>query len=461
MPSFLKNKIAIRYAVVIFVLALVARFVVLFFLLGYGGEEALVLGDSGRYLSLAQSVVSGEGYVYEGFPESFRAPGYPVYLMLFELLHLPLTIASLFQILVASFIPVILFYISIRFLLFSPTVGLIAGIFAAIEPVQVFYSVVLLPDVFVGILFLLMVFFLCEWFETYHVRYAVVAGTLLGLMNYERPVGLYMGVFLVLSFGIYLLWKRSLTKQKCLHLLLFFLCSLVVALPWSIRNWYQFNEFSFVSSSAYTFYAYGAVTPVAIDTGREYEAVKQEFLAKLRAEGPGGNDEVSFKNRSYLIGTTISVIKSHPVAYLKAYLLGVNTFLFSGNYHYLLMKYDLIGRPEKIISFSLVLAEEGIGRLVQAIGTRLGDPYFLIAFIGKIFWVILTSVSIIGGLIFYRKPLSIIYLLSMAYFVITILAVTIGVEARHRYMLNPFIFLFFTALLFTVYNALWRNGRTG
>jgi hypothetical protein len=448
---FIKDRKYIGQVFIVFALALLLRIAVLLFLMHHGGENQLVLGDSGRYLALAQSVVSGHGYQYDGFVESYRAPGYPLYLMVILWLHLRLVVASLLQIVLSSFIPVILYYIGVRFTSFTKKIIFSASVLAAIEPVQVFYSVPLLADAFFGLFFVLMIWVLLYWLERPSYKSAILAGVLLGLMNYERPAGIYFGFFLAVGLSICLLLLKTFKKKRGVELALFFAFSFLVILPWNLRNYHDFGAFSFVSSSAYTFYAYGAITPLAIDEHRNYNDVKKELMAKLIAEAPGKDNVTSFKNKDYLVGHTVAIIKDHPVAYIKAYFLGINTFLFSGNYHYLLMNYGLLNRPDQIISFSLVLAQQGIGGLADAVMSRLTTPYYVVAILGKILWIIITLGSFAGAYLYWRTSLGMLYILSLAYFSATILAVTIGVEARHRYMLNPFIFLFFIAFVYAMY----------
>src|SRR3989338_9052240 len=94
----------IKYGVLIFLLALIIRLIVLIFLLTNVGSNGIILGDTTRYLALAQSLVNGQGYFYDGSLEAFRPPGYPAYLFLFVYFNIPLWLAAIIQIIFSSLI---------------------------------------------------------------------------------------------------------------------------------------------------------------------------------------------------------------------------------------------------------------------------------------------------------------------------------------------------------------------
>ncbi len=440
------------FALILFFVALFARLLVFGGLIAYDGPvKGFVFGDGTRYFGLAESVVEGRGYVYEDGIESYRPPGYPAYLMPFIFLGLPVWFAVFVQLLIASCIPVAVLFVATRSFHLPLWVGMVAGLFAALEPVQVFYSVTLTPDVFFTVGLFLSLYFLVRYVETGWWMNMVFAGLALGCANYMRPAGIYAAFVLIASLWVFLFIKNLFSKKSIIHGMLFVAVSVLTIVPWCIRNYYTFDSFSFVSSSAYTFFAYGGVATQAVADNRDYNVVKKEFLNELAQKAPDPLRPTSLRNKSYLVDKTINVIKQHPVAYIKTYLLGVNTLFFSGNYHYLLSRYKLIDRPDGLVSFSLVFASEGFFGLLKAISRLIFEPYVLLAVAGKIMWMGLVLCSVVGAIVMRRHPLAILFLASMFYFAVTILATTIGVEARHRYALNPLIFLFVSVVFYLLY----------
>jgi hypothetical protein len=148
------------------------------------------------------------------------------------------------------------------------------------------------------------------------------------------------------------------------------------------------------------------------------------------------------------------IISQYPLVFVRTYLAGLNNFLFSGTYHFLLSKYGVVSVPERI-SFSFYVNENGIGAAFTKFAPLLFTPYFFLAAFGKVIWFVLIAGSLIGAWIHRRNPLAILFVASLAYFCVTTVSVTIGAEARQRYMLNPLIFIFFAAYA----SVVWTRVR--
>lgn len=434
----------------VFLLSILIKIVVLILLVGSGGTESLILGDSKHYLALADSVVAGDGYVYKGHAETYRPPGYPTFLGFFEILHIPLWVASLLQLILASLLPALVVWLGIRYLSLPVRWAAAAGVLAAIEPVQTYYGVVLMPDVLFALGIVGAFVLLVRWYEHPSLRAVALAGLLVGLANYVRPALTYFPLFFILGAGFWLLVTRSVTKQRLVHLGIFLVVPFLVMAPWYIHNYVKHGVLEFVSVKAYTLYTYGAASAQAIATGVSYEGARVPLVEQARKEAPSQNLE-GFEDEAYLSHAAQTIIKRYPLEFLQSYLLGLNTFWFSGNYHYLLFKYGFISPPETQTSFSLLLATHGVMKTLGTIIERLTSPYLLIAIGGKVLWVLLGLLAFAGLVVHRKNPLALATLLLAAYSCATVIATTIGVEARHRYYLNPLIFLFFVATLYSFY----------
>lgn len=441
----------------VFLLSVAAKLLVLVFLLDHaGGAANLLLGDSRHYLELARSTLAGTGYWYEGHIESFRAPGYPLYLGLFLATGIPLVFASVLQILVASLLPVLVVATGVRYLKLPLPWALAAGILTALEPVLTFYAVVLMPDVFFAVGTLLALVLLVQWHEHGRLESVVLAGVLIGLSNYMRPAMIYFPAFFaVLALSVYGL-RHTITRKRLAHLALFLLVPVIVMSPWYARNYVEFGVPGFISTKAFTVYRYGAASVESIATGVPFDEVTQSLLGKARREAPNANLE-SFEDEPYLLAASKKIFAAHPLAYVQSYLLGINTFWFSGNYHYLLAKYEIIARAPVRTSFSLVLATHGIGGFLDAVWAQIESPYLLIAIAGKVFWLVIGLGALVGLVLYRKNPFALTTVVLALYSCATILATTIGVEARHRYYLNPLLFLFFVATLYVLHA--WYHHR--
>lgn len=434
-----------QWTIVLFALSMAMKVAYTVALYQYGGSDALILGDSTRYLTLAQHVVSGEGYTYNGYIESYRPPGYPGYLMLFTYFGIPLIFASLLQSIVASLLPIVSFFLAHKLLNLPQKISGLVGILAAIEPVQNFYAVTLMPDVYFSTLLLVCIYYMYRWLNTERVRHIVLASVAIGFANYIRPAGLYLTLLLAVGAVAVSVYTRTPLRQRVAHLLILFVIPTALMAPWCIRNYMQFGHYGFVSSLPYVAYVYAGVSSEAAARGVPYEVVKKEFLSRAAANVPDPKRPLTFANASYYLENTLRSVQLYTTGYVTTYLMGLNTFWFSGNYHYLMARYGLIENPQSKPSFSMLLAGKGVSAVFQTLWEMGSQPYLYIAILGKAFWVAIFLTALVGAIVSPDRYASMLFILLIIYFSITILPMTIGVEARHRYAMNPLL-LGFSAL---------------
>ena len=144
--------------------AVAVRLLLLLIIVLSSGQETLYTFPgalSGQYVVWSESILSGQGFfepAYNSF-ESKRTPGYSVFLLPFLALDIPLWAASVLQIILFSLMPVLAMRL-VRRLGFGSGVERLAGLFTAFEPLQVFYSVLIMPDSLSALFFFAGVYFL-------------------------------------------------------------------------------------------------------------------------------------------------------------------------------------------------------------------------------------------------------------------------------------------------------------
>ncbi len=441
----------------VFLVAVAIRLLVLGALVYFHGYSAILLGDSTHYLILAEHVQQGIGYVYDGVLEAYRAPGYPAFLYIFVSTGVPLIVGSFIQIIVASLIPATS-YMIMRRLGVTHTYSFVGALFLAVEPVMVFYSIVLMPDVFFSVATLIAAWLAVKWTSEYPMSVAMYAGIAIGVSNYFRPANLYLPIGLFIAGFLLLLIRRHLSARSVLSLVLIPFFAFLITVPWSLRNLHQFGTMEFVSSQAPNLYKYGAGATLATAENRDFAPVVQELYAKAAAEMPDP-DINAFANKTYLVKRSKEIILAHPAAYLESYLLGLSGFWFSGNYHSLLGKYGVISAEHRSVSYSLVLGREGVTGLIRTI-VRTFDSYVVIALGGKALWLLIGGATVAGLWITRRRPEAWVTALLIAYFSATLLSTTIGVEARHRYALNPLMIAFTAVACSALHRRLFGRRNT-
>ena len=91
--------------------------------------------------------------------------------------------------------------------------------------------------------------------------------------------------------------------------------------------------------------------------------------------------------------------------------------------------------------------------LVKKILETVNTPYGFVALSGKIGWVILTSGAIMEALRRRKESLGFFFLVILAYFILANIPMALSIEGRHRYALNPLIFLLFLSLYRRIFSG--------
>jgi 4-amino-4-deoxy-L-arabinose transferase-like glycosyltransferase len=253
------------------------------FALGYWIDQPLTR-DEQEYLSLARSVANGQGFVYDealASSDAFgRAPGYPAFLAIVggggaAAPSVPASVKIAQSIVGALAIPIIAL-LAAR--IAGPSAAAAAAIIAAVYPPLVWISAYALSEVLFLPLGLLTAWLVDEAIRRGgDTRVAFAAGLVGGAAVLVRPA---MVFFFLLAAAVFL-WRRRASVVVALAL-----GSLLLVLPWTIRNAVREGRFMIAADGGVTFWT--GNHPLAIGEGdmAANPAIKLDRTA-LRARHPG------------------------------------------------------------------------------------------------------------------------------------------------------------------------------
>lgn len=469
--------------------AVLVRVILLGALIFYFGQNWWLMtpNSTDQFLRLGESIFSGHGFFDPqiGVFESAKAPGYALYLGLFSFLGLPLWFAAILQIILFSFLPVVNMRL-VKKLGGSGFAANIVGVLTAFEPLQVLYSVSLMPDALTELFFFAGVYYLIVFWESRRKTDLAVSSVFLAASNYIRPVGVYW-IFLVPLFILFYCWKSDF-QQRGLppHLILNVLRSwrrvipfvlaagfnaprsrcgglrkglvfavvfgsifMIVLTPWFLRNYARFGVWGFSSGSNPYLFSFSAPAVKAAAENRNFHEVQEELRAEAEKNLLESRDLNSFYNEKMLGRKAKEIISAHPYAFVKLYFFSLQTYFMSGNYHYLLKHFGIIDPPKSgQVSVTQLFASRGLKAVWDRTLIFIREPYGMIALLGRIFWSVLFLGSLAGAFMLLRsesgflKFSASVFLFFIIYGALTVLTAVAGIEARHRLYLNPLIFVF-------------------
>ncbi|MCK5357826.1 MAG: glycosyltransferase family 39 protein [Elusimicrobiales bacterium] len=253
--------------IIMFCVALVLRAVYAF---GFPLHE--LVADALDYDTIAWNIASGFGFSLEsGVPTPIRAPMYSFFLsIIYFIFGHSLLMATLAQALLGSLICFFVYDIGNR--LFSEKVGLLAAWLYCFYPVSIAYSGLLLSETLFTFLFVLAISFFIRSENGNKKYWLILSCCALGVTTLTRPTTI------LFPAGIFMALLISGVSRPIRKILLVALAFGFVILPWTIRNYKQFNVFLPVATGGSTcLYATGCMAE-----GSTYDKGMKEAHAKWK-----------------------------------------------------------------------------------------------------------------------------------------------------------------------------------
>jgi hypothetical protein len=257
-----------RNLILLFAGALILR--LLFYVFFLSDNPLITSFDSGHYHQVALQIEQGKGIANaNGSAHFYRLPGYPLFLAgCYKICGADPKIALLVQIVLASLIPLLIFFLSLAVFPARRSVAWLAAIVSSIHVGFLIYSGLLMTETLFLVFFLL---FLIAYFS----GCLFSSGVLLGIASLIRPVGLY-----VIILSIVLLMLQGFNLKKIGLLLGGWL---IIVIPWLVRNYLLTGALFFHTLPGTHFLNHMAI-PVVMQA-REVTQAQARAIVMLKVKG--------------------------------------------------------------------------------------------------------------------------------------------------------------------------------
>ena len=268
--------------------------------------------DSEAYISIANSLASGQGYKLNadnGFAE-YRAPFYPFLLaVVYKFFGNNDLIIQSLQCLLGAVICWLVY--AIGKYLFNSIVGLLASIITAIDPFLVYIAGILLTEQLFIFFLVLAIYLLIRSKENLGYTWILGSGIILGLAVLTRPTALifipFCGLYILMQWEFQ--WKKRLIMTATLMVFIF-----LTICPWTIRNYVKYRELIIISTAAgLNFYLGNNSLAKASDYDATFAAKPDDLESLLSsASTPKAKENVYTRY-------TINWIKNNPGRFISLY----------------------------------------------------------------------------------------------------------------------------------------------
>lgn len=339
--------------------------------------------DSNTYIAPAQSMLAGHGFMRDGHtPETFRTPGYPLFLMPF------IAVSPRFEpIVVVQHILDALLAIAVYLFTrgrFSRFTAFVAAALVAVDLPSIHYANKVLSETLFTI-----VLFAIVWHVSESERRPLLAGLLCGALVLIRPAAVAWFVVLAVLFAF----------RRRRAIALFVAAALLLPLGWMARNGMRTGVFALADVAGVNMLLHRAAPALAILDDYEFrEALRdrQDELTSLaddEIEQRYHLDPVELNPAQHakyfgLIGRRIAV--HHPLGLTLLHLRGILVNLFDSDWESL----AIVSRvPETLVETALVAWTHAVTLLALfgLIALRRRDPHLSALFALTIAYFVFVS----------------------------------------------------------------------
>lgn len=439
----------------IFLLAFLAR--VLLFAIDYRASNydlrATIVGDDGYY-QITEGILSGKGFSGDPTPpydpNPLRTPGYPYFAALLLAITGSYWATIVVQMLVGSGTAVLAFLLGRR-LLGSLSWSAAIGVFMALEPYHVQFSFIFYTETLFIFCFLLFAWQFVRYIDRPSLQNIFFAGGLLGIATLVKTTPQFLPLLLVPL----VLWhfRRNL-RVGMVHAMVFGAVFLLVLAPWMYRNYQTFGVVGMTAQPAYNLIIYLVPSVLAVEGG--YPIGESTFVKDNNID----ENDITLATAQRYKDQAIDILTQHPVGIFKVTLISIFTFFAHDGMLTVLQHAGYIPAT-KLSQPAAVLLVTNPGLLVKEVAARLMGPEGLIVF-WRLVNLAIGVLFVVGAcMVVFRKKHAAVWIFSLvlvAYFVATTPINGLGVNARFRMPVEPFILAVAALPAIVVWRRLRHTG---
>jgi 4-amino-4-deoxy-L-arabinose transferase-like glycosyltransferase len=429
-PCVREGKATKKYLLILIGITVSVRTLMAGLILHASGIQGFFAPDTPDYVAPIPNLLRGSFATSSG-PEVRRTPGYPIFLMLTGMAGNHVLLAVAFQIVLACLSVFLVYKIGLLLSANESAAVLCAGLYA-LEPISIFYSVLLLAEGLFTVIVLFFIYQLVKYLRSPSWPSLLWAAAALSASVYVKPVSYYLPVFTAVCLAVLPVSIRP--GQRLIRAASFLAICVVVIGAWQVRNYVETGYSGFTSLSETQLYTYNAAGVLA---HREHMDFFAEHYKLLNARHPEQANWSLAQKQAFQKHAALRIIKSSPLLYAKLHVRGMLTALLDPVGTDILRHlgmYPGIGALESRVvnqgivrTFLWVLAHKPTVAIVTIAIGGITAIYYVLAIFG-IPWIS-------------RQPAIFIALTLIAFYFILVVGGPAGM-GRYRYPIMPIVALF-------------------
>ena len=231
--------------------------------------------DTDSYIKPAMELATTgkfNGY-YDGLPELFRTPGYPLFLLPGVWLGYVEAVTIPLQVVLSCLTGYFIYQIALLLYKREQIALLCVGIYT-IEPLSILFTTKILTETLFSAVFTIFLYYFLRYVDNKKFLDLAIAGVTLVISAYIRPISYYLPILIFLGMMVWIIWQEPQKKKLILHTGGFLLISLSLLGIWHWRNLRVANYPAFSSVNAVNLYYWTAPAIKANKTGRNFNDIQ-------------------------------------------------------------------------------------------------------------------------------------------------------------------------------------------
>ncbi len=212
------------------------------------------------------------GY-YDGLPELFRTPGYPLFLLPSVWLGNVEAVTILLQVVLSCLTGYFIYQTALLLYKRERLALLCVGIYT-IEPISVLFTSKILTETLFSTVFTIFLYYFLRYVGNKKSLDLSIAAIALVISTYVRPISYYLPVLIFLGMVVWVIWQEPNKKKLLLQAVSFFLICVSLLGIWHWRNLQVANYPAFSSVNAVNLYYWTAPAIEANKTGKKFDELQ-------------------------------------------------------------------------------------------------------------------------------------------------------------------------------------------
>jgi hypothetical protein len=402
--------------------------------------------DTDSYIKPAISLIQSGKFLTNGFPDTFRTPGYSLFLLFGLRLGYVNFITIFLQIIASCWTVYLIYKISLIIFNQNQKIAIFSALLYAFEPLSIVLSVKIMPETLFTSLLITFLYYFIQYIVTDNsdqkLPNLIKSAIFLCATIYVKPITYYLPLLILIFIIILIIRKKHQTRILILHSLIFLLIAITPVYLWQLRNQIQTGYTGIASVKEVNLYYWHGSAILTATENIEYKKAHEQLEQKVRQKFTPEEMKNHKKLYQYLQQEALQLIQKYPWLYFNLRLNGTLNILFNSSplAYLTLFNVDVNSSVANFEHCMTVFYQKGFLAFIIVYFQKM-QRVVILTWIGLEIILFIYLALACRGFLSSKRPnnLPMIFSLSLAVYLLVIAGGPEGLITRYRHPIMPII----------------------